>query len=67
MMADTMIDRLVEELTPVKPLKARNGLALTLAVAAVFAVAVAIMGGVRDDIMMGIPHPMFFLRGGALL
>ena len=67
MMADTMIDRLVEDLTPVRPLKARNGLALTLAVAAVFAVAVAIMGGVRDDIMMGIPHPMFFLRGGALL
>jgi hypothetical protein len=33
MMSDMMIDRLVEELTPVKPLKNRDGLALTLAIA----------------------------------
>lgn len=67
MMADKMIDRLVEDLTPVKPLKIRNGLALTLAIAAAFAAAVAMIAGIRDDIMMGVPHPMFFLRGGALL
>ncbi len=67
MMSDKMIDSLVQDLIPVKPLKARDGLALTLAVAAVFAVAVALIGGVRGDLLMGIPHPMFFLRSGALL
>ena len=67
MMSDKMIDSLVDDLTPVKPLKARNGLALTLVIAAVFAVAVAVFGGLRGDILMGIPHPMFFLRAGALL
>jgi hypothetical protein len=67
MMSDKMIDGLVDDLTPVKPLKARNGLALTLVIAAVFAVAVAVFGGLRGDILMGIPHPMFFLRAGALL
>ncbi len=67
MMSDMMIDRLVEDLTPVKPLKTRDGLALTLAIAGLFAAAVAMIGGVRSDIMMGMPHPMFFLRGGALL
>lgn len=67
MMSDMMIDRLVEELTPVKPLKNRNGLALTLAIAAILALAVAMLGGIRGDVLMGVPHPMFFLRGGALL
>ncbi|NVD28795.1 DUF1109 domain-containing protein [Parasphingorhabdus flavimaris] len=67
MMSDKMIDSLVDDLTPVKPLKARSGLALTLVIAAVFAVAVAVFGGLRGDILMGIPHPMFFLRAGALL
>ncbi|WP_447525842.1 NrsF family protein [Parasphingorhabdus sp. NYA22] len=62
-----MIDRLVEELTPVKPLKNRDGLALTLAIAAILAAAVAMLTGIRGDILMGMPHPMFFLRGGALL
>lgn len=66
-MSDKMIDRLVEDLTPVKPLKARDGLAITLVIAAVFAAAIALFGGVRGDILMGMPHPMFFLRGGALL
>ncbi len=67
MMSDKMIDRLVDDLTPVKPLKARDGLALTLITAAVFAALVAVFGGIRGDILMGIPDPMFFLRGGALL
>lgn len=67
MMSDMMIDRLVEELTPVKPLKNRDGLALTLAIAAILAVGVAMIAGIRGDILMGMPHPMFFLRGGALL
>lgn len=66
-MSDKMIDRLVDDLTPVKPLKARDGLALTLMTAAVFAALVAVFGGIRGDILMGIPDPMFFLRGGALL
>ena len=66
-MSDMMIDRLVEDLKPVKPLKVRNGLALTLAIAIIFAVAVAMIGGIRGDLLMGLPHPMFFLRGGALL
>nr|WP_321326478.1 DUF1109 domain-containing protein [uncultured Parasphingorhabdus sp.] len=66
-MSDMMINRLVEDLTPVKPLKNRNGFALTLAVAAVVAVLVALLAGVRGDLLMGMPHPMFFLRGGALL
>ena len=67
MMSDKMIDRLVDDLTPVKPLKARDGLALTLMTAAAFAALIAVFGGIRGDILMGIPDPMFFLRGGALL
>ncbi|AMO70657.1 NrsF family protein [Sphingorhabdus sp. M41] len=67
MMSDMMIDRLVEDLTPVKPLKNRNGLAFTLAIATILTVLVAMIAGVRGDILMGMPHPMFFLRGGALL
>ncbi|ATW02887.1 DUF1109 domain-containing protein [Sphingopyxis sp. BSNA05] len=66
-MSDMMIDRLVEDLTPVKPLKNRNGFALTLAIAAILTALVALIAGVRGDILMGVPHPMFFLRGGALL
>ena len=66
-MSDMMIERLVEELTPVKPLKNRDGLALTLSMTAVLAAAIVLIGGIRDDILLGMPHPMFFLRGGALL
>lgn len=67
MMPDMMIERLVDDLRPVRPLKVRDGLAITLALTALFAVAVAMIGGIRGDILMGMPHPMFFLRGGALL
>ncbi|ASK88928.1 RNA polymerase subunit sigma [Sphingorhabdus sp. SMR4y] len=66
-MSDMMIDRLVEDLTPVKPLKNRNGFALTLAMAAIVAALVVMIAGIRGDILMGMPHPMFFLRGGVLL
>ena len=66
-MMSQMIENLVEELTPVKPMKNRDGLALTLAAAAFFAAAVVVLSGLRDDILMGMVHPMFFLRGGALL
>jgi len=66
-MSDLMINRLVEDLTPVKPLKTRNGLLLTLAIAAILAALLAMLTGIRGDILMGMPHPMFFLRGGALL
>ena len=61
------IDNLVEELTPVKVLKNRDGLVLVLSVTAILAVAVVAIGGMRDDLLMGMSHPMFFLRGGALL
>lgn len=67
MMSDKMIDRLVDDLTPVKPLKNRDGLALTLTISAIFAALVAIVGGIRGDILLGIPDQMFFLRSGALL
>ncbi len=66
-MSDKMIDRLVDDLTPVKPLRIRDGLALTLMTAALFAALVVVFAGIRGDILMGIPDPMFFLRGGALL
>lgn len=66
-MSDMMIDRLVEDLTPVKPLKNRNGFALTLVMAAIVAALVVMIAGIRGDILMGMPHPMFFLRGGVLL
>ncbi|MEO9913427.1 DUF1109 domain-containing protein [Parasphingorhabdus sp.] len=66
MMSNT-IDRLVEDLTPIKPLKNRDGIVLTLGLTAVFAAIVVMTLGIRGDIMMGMPHPMFFLRAGALL
>ncbi|WP_186265917.1 NrsF family protein [Sphingorhabdus sp. SMR4y] len=50
-----------------KPLKNRNGFALTLAMAAIVAALVVMIAGIRGDILMGMPHPMFFLRGGVLL
>jgi hypothetical protein len=62
-----MINRLVEDLTPVKPLKTRDGLILTLAIATILAALLAMLTGIRGDLLMGMPHPMFFLRGGALL
>ena len=66
-MSDLMINRLVEDLTPVKPLKTRDGLILTLAIATILAALLAMLTGIRGDLLMGMPHPMFFLRGGALL
>jgi hypothetical protein len=67
MTAKSTIDNLVDDLTPVKPMKNRDGLLLTLSVAAILAAIVVMVSGLRDDIIMGMPHPMFFLRGGALV
>lgn len=60
------IEALVADLTPVRPVAPRDGFAL-VAVATVIAVLmVAMMFGLRDDVMRGTPNPIVVVRGGML-
>lgn len=58
-----LIDELVAELTPVRAMRSRDGMFLTLGAAALAAALVVVLTGMRDEVL----HPMFFLRTGALL
>lgn len=61
------IAALAGDLTPVRRLRAAEGLmlpALATLAAAVFVIAVM---GLRQDLMDMTPHPMFFIRSGTLL
>ena len=60
------IDTLVAELTPVRPVSPRDGFAL-MAMATIVAVAlVAVMFGLRGDVVNGTPEPIVIVRGGIL-
>lgn len=61
------IDALVADLAPVRRVSPRDGLAVTLGMAAVAIALVALRFGLRPDILAGHPAPMVVLRSGALL
>jgi hypothetical protein len=68
-MMDTqsLIDQLATELTPVKPIRPRNGVALALVAAFVAALGVIAVFGVRSDILAGTPDPIVLIRAMLLV
>lgn len=64
---DFFLASLVDDLSPVRPLNARQGLLWPLAVAFVAIIAIMSLIGARADLIAGTPHPMFLLRSGILL
>jgi hypothetical protein len=61
------IDTLVEELVPVRVLRAWHALALTAVATVVASAGVIYRFGLRTDLAHGVIIPMVLLRGGALL
>ncbi|MDZ7587966.1 MAG: hypothetical protein U5J78_01940 [Parasphingorhabdus sp.] len=55
-MTQAMIHNLVDELTPVKVMRGRNGMIAVLTVAAIAAVTIAAATGLRADLLSGDPH-----------
>lgn len=62
-----LIDQLAIELTPVRPIKPRNGVALALVATFVAALCVIAVFGARTDIMAGKPDPIVLIRGMLLV
>jgi hypothetical protein len=61
------IAALVDDLEPVKALTPRRPLLVAAAITAAMLAVVALMSGVRADVMAGRPDPMFLIRSGMLL
>ncbi len=61
------IEALVADLTPVRTVQSRIGVALTLAAATAASLWVGLWYGLRADIVAGAPDPLVLLRAGALL
>jgi hypothetical protein len=61
------IAALVGDLEPVKALTPRRPLLVAAAITAAMLAVVALMSGVRADVMAGRPDPMFLIRSGMLL
>jgi hypothetical protein len=61
------IESLVEDLVPVRRVRAEHGLLLVLAAVIAASSWVAMRYGVRADIMAGAPEPMVIIRGGVLM
>lgn len=66
-MTRTDIDMLVDGLTPVRRIAPRNGLLLTLCMAAAVTFTVAVTVGLRPDLLMLRPADMVLLRAATLL
>jgi hypothetical protein len=64
---ESLIDSLADDLTPVRPVKPRNGIALALAAAFVAALGVIAVFGARSDIIAGTPDPIVLVRGMLLV
>ena len=62
MISSSFIDSLAADLTPVKPIKPNNGVALALSAALVAALLCVGYFGARDDIMAGTPDPLVVIR-----
>ena len=65
--ANSLIEGLVEELEPVRTLKPKSGLAIVGGLTVLAGIVVATTLGIRNDLVMGVAHEMFFLRSGVLL
>lgn len=65
--ANSLIDDLVDDLSPVRSLKPSGGMALAAALTMLACASVAWFLGVRNDLAMGMADEMFFLRSGVLL
>ena len=61
------IETLIDDLTPVRPLRVRNGVLLAVAVMVVLTIIVAMTINVRADLAAGSPAPMFFVRASTLV
>ncbi len=61
------LDAMVAELEPVKPLRITHAIWAVFAVVALAATLIVLSKGMRPDVMLGDPDPMFLLRGGLLL
>lgn len=62
-----LIDRLVADLAPVRPMRMREGLGSALAMAAVTVLASAVLFGLRGDLMSGALDPVYILSLGLTL
>ncbi|SIN61100.1 hypothetical protein SAMN02745824_0811 [Parasphingorhabdus marina DSM 22363] len=65
--ANSLIDDLVDDLSPVRSLKPSGGMAVAAALTMLACGSVAWFLGVRNDLAMGMADEMFFLRSGVLL
>jgi hypothetical protein len=61
------ISALVDDLEPVKPLHIGRAIVAVLTILAGAAVLIVVAKGMRADVMLGDPDPIFLLRGGLLL
>jgi hypothetical protein len=61
------LDAMVAELEPVKPLRISRGIWSVLAIVGAAAALIVLSKGMRADVMLGDPDPMFLLRAGLLL
>jgi hypothetical protein len=60
------IDGLAASLTPVRRVRARDGMLTALGAAVLTSLVVVLHYGLRTDLAAGEPHPMVMLRGGML-
>ena len=63
----SLIDDLVDDLSPVRSLKPSGGMVVAAALTILACGAVAYFLGIRNDLAMGMANEMFFLRSGVLL
>lgn len=66
-MANFDISMLVDDLAPVRVVRRRDNLLLTLAATAVASLVITMIYGIRRDIVAGDPHPIVMIRAGLLL
>lgn len=62
----SVIDSLVDELEPVRPLDPKLPIAVIVATTAAIAIAVVTLLGLRADLVAGEPQAIFLLRSGVL-
>lgn len=62
-----LIAELVDDLSQVRPLRPAHGMALVVASLAVMLTGVAVLAGLRADLLTGSPNPLFFVSNGLFL
>lgn len=67
MASNLIIDDLVADLTPVRPIRQNDLLLVAAAIAALTSIAVVTQFGMRHDLAAGNPHPIVIIRSGLLL